>query len=142
MEWDGRMTPYLLVIDDNAEWADLIKTVAERSHYRAAVASSAGEGLEMIARDPPDIIALDIFMPDMDGIEMIWELGKLARKPDLVLISGNAASMLQAAESLAEENGLTVLGAFAKPMRLTELRSVLESAMAGDDQALSLRRAQ
>ena len=126
---DGRMTPYLLVIDDNLEWAELIKTVAERANYRAAVATSAGEGLETIAKDPPDIIALDIFMPDMDGIEVIWELGKLARKPDLLLISANATPMLSAAQSLAEENGLTVLGAFAKPVRLSELRAVLEKAV-------------
>lgn len=128
------VTPYLLVIDDNLEWAELIKTVAERGHYRAAVAPSAGEGLEMIAGDPPDIIALDIFMPDMDGIEVIWALGKLPRKPDLLLISGNATPMLHAAESLAEENGLTVLGVFAKPVRLTELRSVLEKAFADRQQ--------
>jgi len=123
------MTPYLLVIDDNLEWADLIKTVAERAQYRAAVAPNAGEGLRMIANDAPDIIALDIFMPDMDGIEVIWELGKLPHKPDLLLISGNAAPMLHAAKSLAEENGLTVLGAFAKPVRLTELRTVLEKSL-------------
>lgn len=125
------MIPYLLVIDDNVEWGDLIKTVAERARFRAAVAVSAGDGLEMIARDPPDIIALDIFMPDMDGIEMIWELAKLPRKPDLILISGNAAPMLRAAESLASENGLTVLGVFTKPMRLTDLRMLLDGVTAG-----------
>lgn len=123
------MTPHLLVIDDNLEWADLVKTVGGRARYRAAIAHSAGEGLEMIASDPPDIIALDIFMPDMDGIEVIWELGKLPRKPDLLLISGNATPMLQAAESLAEENGSNVLGTFAKPMRLVELRAVPEKAL-------------
>lgn len=123
------MTPYLLVIDDNFEWADLVKTVGERARYRAAIAQSAGEGLEMVADDPPDVIALDIFMPDMDGIEVIWELAKLPRKPDLLLISGNATPMLHAAESLAEENGLTVLGTFAKPTRLADLRAVLEKAL-------------
>ena len=82
-----------------------------------------------VAVAPPDIIALDIFMPDVDGIEVIWELGKLPRKPDLLLISGNATPMLHAAESLAEENGSNVLGTFAKPMRLVELRAVLEKAL-------------
>lgn len=122
------MTPYLLVIDDNLEWAELVKTVAESAQYRAAMTPSASDGLRMIADDPPDVIALDIFMPDMDGIEVIWELSKLPRKPDLLLISGNAAPMLHAAQSLALENGLTVLGAFAKPVRLSELRAVLENA--------------
>lgn len=122
------MTPYLLVIDDNLEWADLIQTVGARAGFRAAVAQSALEGLAMIAEDPADVIVLDIFMPDMDGIEVIWALGKLPVKPDLLLISGKAAPMLHAAESLAEENGLKVLGTFAKPVKLAELSGVLDKA--------------
>lgn len=122
------MTPFLLVIDDNLEWADLIKTVGARAGFRAGVAQSAAEGLAMIDDDPADVIVLDIFMPDMDGIEVIWALGKRPVKPDLLLISGKAAPMLHAAESLAEENGLKVLGAFAKPVKLAELSRVLEKA--------------
>ena len=121
--------PYLLVVDDNVEWAELIQEVAIRTGYRVSTAISALAALEAIETEAPDLVVSDIFMPEMDGIELIWELGKLSKKPALMLISGNVAPILKAAENLARENGFEVIGAFGKPMRLGNLREALEGAM-------------
>ena len=126
---DDDTRPYLLVVDDNVEWAELIEEVATRTGYRVSTAASAVAALEVIEKEAPDLVVSAIFMPEMDGIELIWELGKLPKKPALMLISGNVAPILKAAENLARENGFDVIGAFAKPMRLGNLREALDGAM-------------
>jgi CheY-like chemotaxis protein len=131
-EDDTAGKPYLLVVDDNVEWADLIEEVATRAGYRVKTAASAVAALEAIEVEAPDLVVSDIFMPEMDGIELIWELGKLPKKPALMLISGNVAPILKAAENLARENGFDVIGAFGKPMRLGNLREALEGAIKRD----------
>lgn len=68
--------PLVLVIEDEIAIARLIATYIEKMGYRAVTAYSAREGFDQAVRLKPDLITLDVLMPDLDGFALIQELKK------------------------------------------------------------------
>jgi CheY-like chemotaxis protein len=64
----------VLVVDDNADSADSIAAILETSGHEVKVAYSAQRALEMALEYQPDIMLLDIGLPDMDGYEVAKHL--------------------------------------------------------------------
>lgn len=97
-----------------------VTSVQVMSHSRKAM------GLLATTTNPPDVIILDIYMPDMDGIEFMTELAKRQFAGGLILISGVNIEMLDLARQLATESGMNVLAAMEKPIQLSELAKVMD----------------
>ena len=57
----------VVCIEDEPEMIDLVKLILSRKGYQVIGAMGGREGLEAIAREKPDIVLLDLMMPDMDG---------------------------------------------------------------------------
>lgn len=68
--------PVVLVIEDEVAIARLIATYIEKMGYRAVMAYSAREGFDAAVRLKPDLITLDVLMPDLDGFALIQQLKK------------------------------------------------------------------
>ena len=66
--------PKILVVDDQPINVQLLKRKLEREAMTVATAHSGREALELVASDKPDLILLDVMMPDMDGIEVCQRL--------------------------------------------------------------------
>ena len=66
--------PKILVIDDQPINVQLLKRKLEREGLLVVTAFNGAEGLELIQREKPDLILLDVMMPDMDGIEICQRL--------------------------------------------------------------------
>ena len=64
----------ILVVEDNADEANLIKMILEPEGYEVAIASNGKEGLETIESDSPDLVVLDVMMPELDGFAMCSKL--------------------------------------------------------------------
>ena len=64
----------ILVIDDDFPVGYLIKISLEAEGYEAVLALSGEEGLEKARASPPDLITLDVLMPEMDGFEVMEAL--------------------------------------------------------------------
>lgn len=60
----------LLVVDDDRDVIDLLSYLLERHGHQIIEASNGREGLETASREHPDLIVLDIMMPEMDGLAM------------------------------------------------------------------------
>jgi DNA-binding response OmpR family regulator len=75
----------ILLIDDEVEITDLIKKYLQKEEYTVHIARSAQEALEQIAAENPDLIILDIMLPDIDGIELCLEIRKQSNAPVLFL---------------------------------------------------------
>ena len=75
----------------------------------------------------PDVILLDLSMPEMDGIEFIRHLVKRKYAGRLVLVSGEDSRLLQTADRLVKAHGIDILGHLAKPVKPTVLRSLLDA---------------
>jgi GAF domain-containing protein/CheY-like chemotaxis protein/HAMP domain-containing protein len=68
-------TERILIIDDNPESARLLKQLLdEHGHYRVFTAEGGQQGVSMVARRRPDLVILDLRMPDMDGFAVLQEL--------------------------------------------------------------------
>src|SRR3990172_1368040 len=64
----------VVCIEDEPEMIDLVKLILRRKGYQVIGAMGGREGLEAIAREKPDIVLLDLMMPDMDGWEVYQKM--------------------------------------------------------------------
>ena len=70
---EGR-PPLVLVVDDNDDRRTVVRFSLEAEGYAVREAATASEGLEALEEEAPDLVLLDILMPDMDGWEMLCKL--------------------------------------------------------------------
>ena len=66
--------PIILVIDDEVQILRALRKILTESHFRVQVAATGEEGLAMAAAQPPDVIILDLNLPDMDGTQVCAQL--------------------------------------------------------------------
>ena len=64
----------IMVIDDQPDILDIVKTILERSGYVVQVADSGMEVFSLLEEKKPDLIILDIMMPQMDGLKVLQQL--------------------------------------------------------------------
>jgi DNA-binding response OmpR family regulator len=64
----------ILCVEDEPEMIDLMRLILGRRGFEVKGANGGLEGLQMIRQDPPDLILLDLMMPDMDGWEVYQQL--------------------------------------------------------------------
>jgi DNA-binding response OmpR family regulator len=115
----------LLVIDDEADFASLVVTVASQMGYAATAAGNAGEFQRLFLASPPDVIVLDMVMPDQDGIELVrWLLSRGCRAR-IVIVSGFNPDYAKSAKTFAEIGGQLEVTVLRKPVKLEELRANL-----------------
>ena len=62
--------PHILVIDDELQIQRALRTILIEKQFRVSVASSGEEGLTIAATAEPDLVILDLGLPDMDGVEV------------------------------------------------------------------------
>lgn len=67
----------ILIIEDEADVADFIKRDLLQAGYQAEIAYTGQQGLEIAYSNTPDLVILDLMLPDMDGIDVCRELRKL-----------------------------------------------------------------
>jgi EAL domain-containing protein (putative c-di-GMP-specific phosphodiesterase class I) len=118
--------PRLLVIDDEVGIRTLVRRIGRQAGFDVQEAGAAQE-LRAGLQQEQDVIALDLAMPDVDGIEVIRELAQAGCKARLILISGFDRRVLDTAARLATGLGLNLKGALSKPFSVTDLLALLRA---------------
>ena len=77
----------ILVVDDEQDVLDLFRDIFTKQNYEVECALSGKSALEMIGKNKPDIVLLDIKMPDMDGIQTLEEIKKKDPSIEVVMIT-------------------------------------------------------
>jgi two-component system, OmpR family, KDP operon response regulator KdpE len=75
----------VLVIDDEPQILRALRTILQEKHFRVTVASRGEEGLALAAANPPDVVILDLGLPDLSGIEVCARLRAWTQVPIIVL---------------------------------------------------------
>jgi two-component system KDP operon response regulator KdpE len=77
--------PHILVIDDEPQILRALRTILTAKKFKVSVASLGEEGLTLAAAQPPDLIILDLSLPDMDGVEVCVRLREWTQVPIIIL---------------------------------------------------------
>ncbi|MFN8058020.1 MAG: response regulator [Vicinamibacterales bacterium] len=117
----------MLIVDDDPEVAAYFARVARMRGFDPSVALSARE-FERVRREVrPDIIALDVVLPDVDGIELVSRLGEEECRLPLILFSGYP-EYLPMATMLAKARRLRLVSDFLKPFDAATVSLALDAA--------------
>lgn len=85
MNTPSPLKPTVLVIDDELQIRRLLRVSLEGNGYRVIEAATGQEGLTMAAQHPPEIVLLDLGLPDMDGVTVLKRLREWSRVPVVIL---------------------------------------------------------
>jgi len=113
----------ILVADDNLPSRELMRELLEASGHLVLEASSGYEALELIRRNPPELVFLDLQMPIMDGFCVIRELRSDDRFRRLPVVAVTASAMLGDRERAIAAGFDSYI---AKPINLSEVRKQAE----------------
>ncbi len=124
------MSRSVLVIDDEQSIRSTLQAALGDEGYAVSAASSGGAGIDQIRVSRPDVVILDIWMPEMDGIETLKQIK--SEWPDLPVVMMSGHGTIETAVKA------TKLGAFdflEKPPSLERLLLLLQNAMVSSDLA-------
>ena len=114
----------IMVVDDESEIRNIIKEILIEEGYTTLTAGSAEEAKRLLAEYKPDLVFLDIWMPDQDGIELLkeWSSDQTKNFP-VIMISGHATI-----ETAIEATKLGATDFIEKPISIEKLFNTINSA--------------
>lgn len=124
----------ILILDDEPLTGQTIGSIAEFAGLQARHTTSANEFFELVRDWQPGHIALDLIMPDMDGVQVMVRLAELDCRARIIVTSGVGTRVLDAAARSAAEHGLRIAGVLSKPFSPPRLRELLITAPETDSE--------
>lgn len=113
----------ILVIDDESQIRKLLQIILESNDHKVVQATTGNEGLIFAANHPPDLILLDLGLPDKSGHQVLKELREWFNKPIIILsVQDNESDIVSALDSGATDY-------LTKPFRTGELLARIRSAI-------------
>src|SRR5918912_1467570 len=85
------MKAHILVVDDDPRITDLLRRVLAYEGYSVAVAASGSEALNRTLERPPDLIVLDIMLPELNGLEVARRLRTAGDKVPILMLTARDA---------------------------------------------------
>ena len=108
----------IVIADDEVEFASTLATRLELRGYATEIVNSGEEALDSISRQVPDLLLLDLKMPDLDGLEVLAKLRENHKELKVIILTGHG--------SISSGNKGMTLGAFDYIMKPVELSLLLE----------------
>jgi DNA-binding NtrC family response regulator len=130
---------YILVVDDEPDIRRLVQEILEDEHYKVVTAENAKTAREAVRKQRPDLVLLDIWMPDTDGISLLREWSQSGNlEMPVIMISGHGT-----VETAVEATRLGAYDFIEKPLSMGKLLVTVERALENDKlrrENLRLRR--
>jgi len=116
----------ILVVDDDRELSDGLRAVLERQGYRVIQATNGIQAKDLVYRQRPDLLILDMMMPRMGGFPVLEHFKGKADAPPIIMVTANEGSRHKA---YAEYLG--VVNYIRKPFAMDELLESVEKVLGG-----------
>src|SRR5690242_20581624 len=124
-ERERAMAKKLLVIDDQTGITKVVELIARQLGLNARSLNNSAEATDAFIAFMPDVVMLDMIMPEKDGIDVLNEILLTGIPVKVVLTSGFSDSYLRLAEGLAKFHANKNVSILRKPFRRDELVSLL-----------------
>lgn len=122
--------PLILLIDDEPQILRALKTILMANRFRVSTATSGEQGIALAVAQPPDVIILDLTLPDLDGIRVCQQIREWSRIPIIVLSVRDSEKDKVAALDKGADDYLT------KPFGIEELLARIRVALRHSEQSL------
>jgi two-component system, OmpR family, response regulator len=122
--------PRLLLVDDEPALAEFMADAALGCGFEPVVTSDDEQFRSAFLAEKPEMVALDLGMPGMDGVELLRFLADQDFKAPVLIVSGFDRRVLESAFRLGEALGLNMAGPLEKPVRLDQLEAMLSQLKA------------
>jgi len=117
--------PRLLLIDDEPALADYLASAARACGFDPIVTARDQDFRDALIANRPEMVAIDLGMPGMDGVELTRFLADQSYRGPVLIVSGFDRRVLESAFRLGEALGLNMVGPVEKPARFEELEDIL-----------------
>ncbi len=120
---------HILIVDDEPDIRELVSEILEDEGYTVAVAEDGASARSAYAREEPDLVLLDIWMPDIDGISLLKEWSGGGLRCPVVIMTGHGS-----VETAVEATRLGARDFVQKPISLAKLLSIVETSLEANAQ--------
>ncbi|HJV66617.1 MAG TPA: sigma-54 dependent transcriptional regulator [Geomonas sp.] len=114
----------ILIIEDDRGSREALLVLLQGNGLSVTGCSRGDEGLELLSRDPYDIVISDLLLPDMSGLDILSRIKENSPRTEVILVTGNAS-----AETAVQAMKNGAFDYITKPLNLDQLRIVLEKAL-------------
>ncbi len=117
----------ILIVDDETEFTEMVAFRLTKAGYEVSTAADGEDGLEKVRLGHPDLVLLDIWMPKMDGYQVIQELKQVPETARIPIIFLTASTLPQTLEKIKAAGAADyILKPFDPPALMDKLKAVLE----------------
>jgi len=117
----------LLTIDDDPAICRTIDLVARTAGFEACSTDDTAEFFRLVRLWRPTHLVLDLVMPGLDGLDVLYRLAEMGTTAEVIVTSGHGLRVAEAAQRVAKELNLSSPGVLPKPFTPQQLRSLLQS---------------
>ena len=117
----------ILVVDDEPAIRDLTVEILRRSGYHPHGVSTARVALDLLDEEPFDLVVSDVVMPEMTGVEFLYELRRRQLDLPVILMTGGSKEPERTTKAVE----LGAAGLLYKPFSHAELNEIVAAALAG-----------
>ncbi|GAI80757.1 unnamed protein product, partial [marine sediment metagenome] len=110
----------ILLIEDERTIQELIKTILEKEGYKIIPAYSGKEGIEIAEKEKPNLILLDIFLPDINGIEVCSAIKSNSKTSAIPIIMCTAVQRIGDMDKAIEKGAADYI---MKPLNIEKLKT-------------------
>ncbi len=123
---DGRRK--VLVVEDNADWRDLLAMIIRRSGHEAVVAATGTEGVRQASLRVPDLILMDLGLPEISGAEATAQIKTNSLTKHIPIVIQTAFGSGPDAKRAMEAGAAEIMH---KPISITDIQKVLSRYLSG-----------
>lgn len=116
----------VLIIDDEVQMCDLFRKGITKEGYEVITALSGHDGIEKVKKEQPDIIFLDLKMPEMDGIETLGYIRNVDKNVVVIILTAYPSM-----DTALKAYYLNIYDYMTKPFSLDTVKKVIEKALEG-----------
>ena len=117
----------ILIVDDDKDVIDLVRFIAGKEGYRVVTAEDGKEGLELAVKEKPELVIMDIMMPELDGHTATVELSRQDATRDIPVIILTAKGNMRSAFELTPN----VTAYIEKPFDPKHLSDIIRKNLSG-----------